>query len=372
MQYRFLKDVPVSILGFGCMRLPTRHDEPLGMPHIEKSIKMIRHGIDSGINYLDSSKLYTHGLNEKIVGMVIRDGYRDRVKIATKLPPRKYNSTNEAERIFQEQRNDLDVDRIDVYLLHSLNAGLWDHLKKINILSWLEEKRRSGQIAFAGFSFHDSLDVFKDILDSFDWDLCQIQYNYIGENFQAGRAGLEYAASKGIPVVVMEPLFGGALANPPKPVAALFDENGMNPVDLALRWIWDRHEVLCVLSGMSDIRQVDENIAVARNIGVPALTDTERKILEDAKRLYFQTVNVPCTACAYCMPCTIGIDIPSLFDLYNRSAIEINWARGMYDNVDPHRRADACIGCGSCSSKCPQGIDIEAMLRSAHDVLRRP
>ena len=359
----------VAPLGFGAMRLPTRGseaevDEPL-------TIAMIREAIDQGVNYVDTAYVYHGGNGEPAVGKALSDGYRQRVLLATKLPIWAVNDLADCDRIFDEQLQRLQTDRIDLYLLHCLQKRFWDKARSIGVLEWMERLRAQGRIGHIGFSFHDSYEVFVEIVNAFDWGFCQIQYNYVNERVQAGTQGLKYAFGAGLGVIVMEPLFGGALADPPPQVRALWTaaETRRSPVDLALSWLWDKPEVSLVLSGMNAPEQLRENIEIARRAGVAALTKAELDLIARARREYDKLATTPCTKCGYCLPCPQGVNIPFNIELYNNATVFSGrpavLSRNLYQMLPEAERAAACANCGQCVERCPQQIDIPEALRLA-------
>lgn len=353
----------VSILGFGTMRLPVRggNDADVDVP---EAVRMIRHAVDRGVNYVDSAFLYHGGNSEKIVGRALRDGYREKVLVATKLPVWSVGKVSDADRIFAEQLERLGTRRIDFYLMHSLSKTTWDKVRGLRLLEWAERKRSAGALRHLGFSFHDSFEVFREVADGHDWSFCQIQYNLVNEDVQAGTRGLEYAARKGLGVIVMEPLFGGTLAHPPEAVRPLW--GGARPADVLLRWVWARPEVSVVLSGMSAFRQVEENLESAGR-GGPWLTAEERGVLERIRRAYAGLAPIPCTKCGYCRPCPHGVDIPFNFELYNDAAVHggntVTLCRNLYQALPEERRASACRECRECEEKCPQRIPVAEELK---------
>lgn len=374
MLYRTLgkTNEKVSALGFGCMRLPiidgdvTKIDE-------EKAIEMIRHAIDEGVNYVDTAYPY-HGTgmarggeSEPFVGRALKDGYREKVNLATKLPSWLIQTREDMDKYLNEQLERLQTDKIDFYLVHALTKGVWENLKKLGIDEFLNSAIKDGRIRYAGFSFHDDLDVFKEIVDYYDWSFCQIQYNYLDENFQAGKEGLKYAADKGLGVVIMEPLRGGKLAqNLPEEVANAFGkaEIKRSTVEWALRWVWNHPEVSVVLSGMSVMEHVTENLRIA-NVAIPnSLTENELEIMDNVKKAYSERTKVNCTACQYCMPCPAGVNIPKNFTLYNQYHMlvtpesEGELKRHYNVFVNASEKPDKCVECGKCESHCPQGIKI--------------
>jgi len=359
----------VSILGFGAMRLPVRGgveadvDEP-------KAVEIIRHAIDQGVNYVDTAYVYHGGNSEKVVGRALRDGYRKKVFVATKLPVWSVQKIADADQILDEQLQRLETDRIDMYLLHCLMKESWPRMRDLGILKWAERKRAEGRIGHLGFSFHDAVEVFEGIVDGYDWSFCQIQYNLMNEKVQAGTRGLEYAAKRGLGVVVMEPLFGGTLAKPPEKIQALWSADGrpLRPADAALRWVWARPEVSLVLSGMTTLEQVKENLGTAGRTGASWLDDAERRAVARVQEAYGGLSPVPCTKCGYCMPCPSGVDIPLNFELFNSAAVyggnAASLARNLFYAAPEAQRATACQECGACEEKCPQQIPIMEKLKA--------
>ncbi|MBI9100732.1 MAG: aldo/keto reductase, partial [Spirochaetaceae bacterium] len=310
----------VSALGYGIMRMPVL-DRETGAIDEEESIKMIRKGIDLGINYIDTAYPYHGGKSENLVASALRGGYRDKVKVATKLPSWLIETKSDLDKYFNEQLERLESDSVDFYLLHALNEKNWQKLKDVDIFSWLEEKKRQGQIQYGGFSFHDELPLFKEIIDSYDkWDFCQVQYNFMDRNYQAGEEGVIYAAERGLGIIVMEPLKGGQLAYKyPDSVQKIWDKSDhfAGPVERALAWLWDQEYVSVVLSGMSAMEHVIDNTEIADRFEINSLSPKEKELYDQAADAYRALSPVPCTTCRYCMPCPFGVDIPGNFDLYN-------------------------------------------------------
>jgi len=358
-------DVLVSMLGIGAMRLPLT---PEGAIDETRAIELIEAGLDRGINYIDTAYVYNDGASEQIVGDVLQRGWRDKVYVATKMPVWELERPGDQARLFHTQLERLRVDQIDFYLLHSPNARYWQHALRSDSLAWLDAEKRRGRIRFAGFSFHDDFDVFKTIVDAYDWDFCQIQYNYAQHDIQAGTRGLQYAHSKGLGVAIMEPLFGGFLTGPQMPPGAsqLFEENGVNPVAGALRWIWNQPEPAVVLSGMSEKYQVKENLRIVETADGGVLTERERQVLEQVCRYMRENVPIPCSKCGYCLKsCPVGIKIPVVVDLYNKHLLvnrKHTLQPALYRGMLPSEKASACIRCGACKKHCPQSIDIPAWL----------
>jgi predicted aldo/keto reductase-like oxidoreductase len=378
MQYRkFGKhNLEVSALGFGCMRLPVFNGDDSNINE-EESIKMIRHAIDNGINYIDTAYPYHKGQSEVLVGKALKDGYRERVMLATKSPVWLVKTFEDFHKYLDEQLEKLQTDHIDMYLLHALGKDRWDQLVKLDVFRFLKEAVDSGKVRYVGFSFHDELPVFKEILNSYDWDFTQIQYNYMDTEYQAGKEGLELAASKGIAVVIMEPLKGGKLAKtPPEEVSAIWDEASVkrSPADWALRWIWNHEEVTLLLSGMGEMPQVSENIKIAEDSLPNSMTQEELKLVKEVEKKYNELIKVNCTGCNYCMPCPFGVNIPRNFTLLNAASMYNEHAvnSGKYNDVAFEKdRASACKECGICETKCPQNLPIRSHLKETHAVLGR-
>lgn len=359
----------LSALGFGAMRLPTR----FGRVDEARAIRQIRSAIDSGVNYLDTAYPYHNGESEKILGKTLRDGYRERVKIADKLPHWAVKAREDMDRILDLQLRRLETDCIDYYLLQSLDAKSWQKLIKLDVFAFLEAARDAGKIGNIGFSFHGDRKTFREIVDAYDWTFCQIQYNFLDEENQAGREGLEYAAAKNIAVMIMEPLRGGMLAaGLPKDVQAIYDASGIarSPAEWALRWIWDHPEVTVVLSGMNDEAHIAENIRTCEDALPGSLSDAEHAVVDAAAASYKSRIRVPCTGCAYCMPCPFGVNIPQCFHFYNQYYMAGNrmLTRGFYIaqviGFDDHpANAAFCRNCGRCVAACPQGIAIPEELQ---------
>jgi len=358
----------VSILGFGTMRLPTRGGNEADVDEA-KSVEMIRHAIDRGVNYVDSAYVYHGGNSEGVLGRALRDGYREKVFVATKLPIWSVQKIGDADRLFDEQLKRLQTDRIDMYLLHCLMKASWPRMRDLGILKWAEKKRAEGRIRHFGFSFHDAYEVFTEIVDGYDWSFCQIQYNLMNEDVQAGTRGLEYAAAKGLGVVIMEPLFGGSLANPPDSIDALWGSAGraLRPADVALRWLWSKPGISVVLSGMTKLEQVKENLESAGQTGGDWLDAEERAVIARVQKAYEGLSPIPCSKCGYCMPCPNGVDIPVNFELYNNAVVykgnATTLSRNLYNSMPESRRAAACKECGECEEKCPQQIPITEKMK---------
>jgi hypothetical protein len=368
MQYRnFGKlDWKVSALGFGCMRLPCA-DGKRGSADIDEAeaIRMLRRAIDAGVNYVDTAYPYHEGKSELLVGKALKDGYREKVRLATKLPTWMVEGPQDFDRFLNEQLAKLQTDHIDFYLIHSLNKGFWRNVVvKHDLLREAERAMADGRIGHLGFSFHDNYESFAEIVNGSDlWSFCQIQYNYMDIENQAGTRGLKLAAEKGLAVVVMEPLMGGRLADPPPAIAETLaqDPARRSPAQLAFEWVWDQPEVSVVLSGMSTMEQVVENLRFADEAGVGKLSAAEQELLARVREQYKARITIPCTQCGYCMPCPNGLNIPVNFDFFNYAHTydDVGAARFRYKFVlKEEQRAGACIACGICEELCPQQIPI--------------
>jgi len=365
----------LSILGYGCLRYSkkgTAIDQ-------EKAEREMAAAVEAGVNYFDTA--YTYGGSEACLGKFLAKGYRDKVKIATKLPHYYIKAEGDMERYFKEQLERLQTDHVEYYLMHMLNdIAAWERLTELGIQDWIAEKKQSGQIGNIGFSFHGGANQFKKIIDAYDWDFCQIQYNYMDEHTQAGTEGLKYAAAKGIPVIIMEPLRGGRLVNAlPKAAKAIFAsaEPHRSPAEWGLRWIWNHPEVTVVLSGMNDIAQVEENVRIASDATADALTEKDLEIFEKVKKSINQHMKVPCTGCGYCMPCPHGVDIPTCFAAYNTRYTD-SFYSGMKAYImcttlktNP-TNASKCRQCGKCEKHCPQSIAIRQELKQVAKKMENP
>jgi len=376
---RYLKfgklDWEASALGFGAMRLPLTDRNPANVDEPE-SIRMIRYAIDHGVNYVDTAYLYHEGRGEPTVGRALQHGYREKVKLATKLPFWLISSFKDCDRILNEQLERLQTDKIDFYLLHGMNKEWWPRLRDLGVLRWAEGAMAAGHIGYLGFSFHDDFEVFKEIVDGYDnWTLCQIQYNYMDIAHQAGIQGLKYAAEKGLAVVIMEPLRGGQLGKePPAEVAKLWAsaQRKRTPAEWALQWVWNHPEVSLVLSGMTAMEHVVENVAIANRSGPGTLTKDDLSLIDRVREAYRKLSPVPCTNCGYCMPCPQGVQIPHIFELYNDAIIYNDRYNPRFTylmQLQDGQRADQCAECKECMVICPQHIDIPKWLQKAHALL---
>ncbi len=367
MKHRRLGKGDVSVLGFGCMRLPVL-DGDNSKINEEEAIKQIRYGIDNGIDYIDTAYNY-HGENsELVVAKALADGYREKVSLATKLPSWLVHSREDMDMLLDKQLKKLNTDHIDYYMIHAINRARWENYKKHNVFDFFEKALADGRVKNIGFSFHDNLDLFKEIIDSYNWDFCQIQLNYMDENFQAGVEGLKYAGEKGIGVIIMEPLRGGGLTNNiPKEALDIFDkaETKRSPAGWALQYLWNYPEVKLVLSGMGNMDHIKDNIEEACKSGENILTDNDKKVISDVKDVFLKKTLVNCTGCKYCMPCPAGVNIPYIFELYNIYGMFNDLETSKFDYgayLTDKEKADNCIKCGKCEMACPQNIKIRDML----------
>ncbi|KPL22808.1 MAG: aldo/keto reductase [Anaerolineae bacterium SM23_84] len=361
-----------SALGFGCMRLPTTSKEPADIDEPE-AMRMVRYAIDHGVNYIDTAYPYHGEKSEPFVGRVLKDGYREKVRVATKLPCWLVKSTEDFDKYLNEQLKRLQIDHIDFYLLHALNKGNWPKMRDLGVLPWAEGAIADGRIGYLGFSFHDKYDVFREIVDAYDWTFCQIQYNYMDITKQAGTEGLQYAASKGLAVVIMEPLLGGRLARPPAQIQAVWDSAAQKrtAADCALQWVWNQPEVSLVLSGMSAMQHVEENVASADASGIGTLSEGELALVARVRDKYNELCPIPCTKCGYCMPCPSGVDIPRVIEKFNNGVMhdDAEGVRREYTWIPEEARADKCTQCQECEELCPQQIPVSEWMVHIHEVL---
>lgn len=362
----------LSCLGFGAMRLPVNED---GTINETLAIAQMRRAIDRGVNYLDTAWPYHGGQSELVVGKALKDGYREKVKIADKLPPWAVKTREDMDLILDKQLEKLGVETIDYYLLHALEGDSWDRLQSLGVIDFLEQAKAAGKIENIGFSFHGTSEEFIRIIDGYDWVFCQIQYNFLDTQNQAGTAGLNYAASKEIGVMVMEPLRGGNLSRPEAPpaVQAIWEtaKTQRTPVEWALRWVWHCPEVTVVLSGMNEDEHIEQNLAIAAQAEADSLTEAELALVAKVADKYRQLMPVECTGCQYCMPCPAGVNIPSCFELYNTAKMfeePQERTQFVYAVMNGGVRgnktyASQCIECGECLEHCPQHIEIPERLK---------
>lgn len=371
----------LSILGFGAMRLPTRSN---GSIDEEKATQMVRYAINNGVNYVDTAWPYHMGQSEPFLACALADGYREKVKIATKMPQWMVKSHVDMDHFLNAQLQKLNTDHIDYYLVHSLVGSSWKTIRDLGVAEFLDKAKADGRIVNAGFSYHGSGEDFKDVVDGYDWDFCQIQYNFLDENIQAGTKGLEYAASRGLGVVIMEPLRGGNLADPvPSEVIDIWNEAEIkrSPVQWAFRWVWNHPEITVVLSGMSEPNQVEENLKAAEDGFANSLNNKELKLVEKVADKYRELMKINCTGCRYCMPCPQGVDIPACFETYNnlfmfggKDRLMMMYAAklgGILRGAD-RNFASQCVQCGQCLNLCPQNLPISGMLEKVAEEFEGP
>jgi predicted aldo/keto reductase-like oxidoreductase len=376
MQYRLDKyGNKISALGFGCMRFT----QSGGKIDLDKAEKEIMAAYNAGVNYYDTAYIY-NGSEVALGEILARNNIRQKVNIATKLPHYLVKKSDSIEEYFTEQLTRLQTDYVDYYLMHMLtDIATWNRIVDLGIKEWIAEKKASGAIKQIGFSYHGNSDMFIKLIDAYDWDFCQIQYNYMDEHSQAGRTGLQYAASKGIPVVIMEPLRGGKLANIPESAAQIMSEYPVQKTApaWAFSWLWNQPEVTCVLSGMNSLEMVEENVQTASEVEPGSLSDADLEMINRVLLEINKRTKVGCTGCRYCMPCPQGVDIPGSFAAYNRKYSEGYIAAEKEYLMTTALRADAtcaskCIGCGKCEKHCPQHIEIRKELKNVRKSLEGP
>ncbi|MBT9176976.1 MAG: General stress protein 69 [Firmicutes bacterium] len=376
MQYRPFGQLGfnVSTLGFGCMRLPLLEATPSAHGNVAEEARideplataMLRFAIDQGVNYVDTAYNYHGGQSEWVVGRALANGYREKVKLATKLPCWLAKEPADFDRLLDEQLRKLNVSHVDFYLLHALRGESWKKVKALGVLDFLTRAVADGRIKYPAFSIHDEFPVFKEILDAYAWAMCQIQLNYMDEDYQVGLGGLQYAGHKGVPVVIMEPLRGGKLAQePPEKVKQVWKQakKKRTPAEWAFRWVCDFPETTVVLSGMSTMEQVRENLKIFDGCKPPCLDLQEGFLVDKVKQIYRQRMAIGCTQCGYCMPCPANVNIPHILDLYNDYAMFGSPAGAFRD-------AAQCVQCGKCEAECPQHLPIIKALREAHQALQ--
>ena len=364
----------ISQLGYGCMRFTKKG----GSADYEKAEAEVLRAIELGVNYFDTAYIYPG--NEECLGKILANNHvREKINIATKLPQYMIKTKAAIDKTFEEELRRLRTDYIDYYLMHMFtDIKEWENIKALGIEDWIAEHKANGSIRQIGFSYHGDTDMFLKILDAYDWDFCQIQYNYMDEHSQAGRKGLMAAAKKGIPVIIMEPLRGGKLVNqlPEEALTLMKDsERAYSAAEWGLRWLWDQPEVTCILSGMNSMEMVEENIRIASEVEAGQFTDSDFELIENVKNIIRQKEKVGCTGCRYCMPCPKGVDIPGIFHYYNLTALQkkssarFEFARNLGIRQEPVF-ASQCIGCGKCEMHCPQHINIREKLKEADRELR--
>lgn len=371
----------VSILGFGCMRLPLNPPEvpgdeaDTGNINETEATRMIRYAIDNGVNYIDTAYPYHKGNSEYVVGKALKDGYREKVKLATKLPVWKLETKEDFDKVLDEQLKKLDTEYIDVYLMHALNKSRWDIIKKLDVPNSLRKAIEAGKVKHAGFSFHEDMDFFPIILESFDWSMCQVQFNYMED--RKWEEQLRRVHEKGIAVVVMEPLLGGKLANnPPEAVKKVWQESGIDrsPVEWAFKWVYNHPEVTLALSGMSSMEQVKDSLRIANNSFANELSEKELQVVDKARDTYNSLLRIKCTGCEYCQPCPNNVSIPQIFTFYNNAAAYNTHKQSAKDYkalMDSSRDASLCVECRKCEEACPQKLPIIEHLKEAHAALSK-
>ena len=367
------KGAPISQLGFGCMRFTKKG----GSIDFDKTEKEVLRAIELGVNYLDTAYIYPG--SEECLGKILeKNNLRTQVNVATKLPQYMMRQPGQIDKTFNEELTRLRTNYIDYYLMHMFtDYAEWENLVKLGIEDWIAEHKANGSIRNIGFSYHGDTDMFLKILNAYDWDFCQIQYNYLDENSQAGRRGLEAAYEKGIPVIIMEPLRGGKLVNLPDAARKLLkeDSHGYTPAELGLRWLWNQPGVTCVLSGMNSMDMVEENIKIASSATVGSFDEEDMQVVEGVKEIFREREKVGCTGCRYCMPCPRGVDIPGNFYYYNlmymenKTSARFSYAQAMGLRLEPGF-ASQCVECGKCEKHCPQHLPIREKLKEADKALR--
>ncbi|MGI6777008.1 MAG: aldo/keto reductase [Acetivibrionales bacterium] len=366
----------VSRFGMGCMRFP-KIKSGNGEEVIDEQevIKMVRYAIDNGVNYFDTA--YTYAGSELVLGKALKDGYREKAIIATKLPVWKAKNYKDYEKLLDEELQRLQVDCIDIYLLHNLTQTYWESVKELDGIRFINEAKKQGKIRYKGFSIHGDFELFKEIIDANDWDMCQIQLNILDIKHQVGLEGLRYAASKGLPVVIMEPLRGGTLVQGiPEQVKSIWNKAKVkrSPAEWCFRWLYNIPEVTVILSGVSSMEQLRENIRIFENAQANVMSSEETELIDEVRNIYESMANVRCTGCKYCMPCPEGVEIPEIFKLYNdmKTLNQSGHCSTLYEYMilDSGKGADRCVECGSCETQCPQEIKIIQKLKEAHLALK--
>ena len=378
MHYRKFgkSDYESSILGFGAMRFPLAGGPGSNQTEIDEveAIKMIRYSIDHGVNYIDTAYPYHGGKSEGLVAKALKDGYREKVKVATKLPTWLINSYEDCEKYLDEQLARLEMDYVDYYLMHAMNKDRWSKMLEVDGLSFLKEALKKGKIKNTGFSFHEDIRFFRTILDAFEWDMCQVQFNYMESSEWVEE--IQYAASKGVAVVVMEPLLGGKLASRiPSDIQQIWNEaeQRKDPVEWAFRWIADHPEVKLILSGMSTMDQVIQNVDLCDRCLPESLSRNDKETINRVREAYTKKLKIKCTACEYCMPCPQGVVIPTLLSLYNNVHMynTLEESKGFYSRIVQGKKdASLCVECGICEDQCPQKLEIIKSLKDVDVKLR--
>ena len=375
MKYRNFGKLGIqgSAFGLGCMRFNGAASGDSIIDE-EKAISLIRRAIDGGVTYIDTAYVYLDRTSEIIVGKALQDGYREKVTIATKMPAEHVHNRAEMEALLEEELKKLQTDHIDFYLMHGINKERWEYFKSIGAPEFFTDMKKAGKIRFKCFSFHAPYEEFEYILKDYDWDMCQIQYNFMNENYQAGTKGLELAGSLGIPVVIMEGLLGGRLAKAPANVQALYDAFPVkrSPVEWGFRWLSNHPEIATVLSGCNEPEQIDDNLRIFDTVGPGIMSEDELALMKDVREAYVSRTKIGCTGCRYCMPCPNGVNIPGIFAAWNDISLyetdpSKHW--GLQEVLKKKEGQDNCVGCGACEAACPQQLSIIEKLREAWESL---
>ena len=376
MKYRDFGKLGIkgSAFGLGCMRFNGAASGDSVIDE-QKAISLIRRAIDGGVTYIDTAYVYLDRTSEIVVGKALRDGYRDRATIATKMPMEYVHNRAEMEALLAEELNKLQTDHIDFYLMHGINREKWEYFKSIGAPEFFEDMKKAGKIRFKCFSFHGQYDEFEYIIQDYDWDMVQIQYNFMDVNNQAGTKGLELAGRLGIPVVIMEGLLGGRLAKAPENVQALYDAFPVKrtPVEWAFRWLCNHPQIATVLSGCNEAEQIDDNLRIFDTVQPGIMSAEELKLMDDVRAAYLARTRIGCTGCRYCMPCPNGVNIPGTFSVWNNVSLygidpKDDWGYRMMR--DKGETPDRCVACGACEAACPQHLDIIQSLKTAWSELR--
>lgn len=363
----------VSTIGFGCMRFEVLEDDNSKIDE-PVAIKLVRDAIDMGVNYLDTAYPYHGGNSERVVAKIMKDGYREKVHIATKLPSWAIEKPEDMDRYLNEQLEKLEIDQIDFYLIHALDKERWANLTKLGLLEWMDKIQSDGRVKHVGFSFHDDLETFKKIVDGYDWAFTQIQLNIIDEHHQQGIEGMYYARERGLGIIIMEPLRGGALADAKSIPQEILDIYGdVSPVEWAMKYMMNFEEVDLILSGMNSIDQVIQNVEISKRAEAGSMSEAELLVIDKAQKIYNDRILVNCTKCQYCMPCPHGVDIPENFRVYNESnMLDLERSQFSYANFfDEAKKAHNCIECGICEPMCPQHISIIEELKNVTKTLSK-
>ena len=370
-----LKGQKISRLGFGCMRFKT-FDNDNGKIDKKLASKLLLEAINEGLTYIDTAYPYHNKMSEKFVGEFLEENnMREKIKLATKLPCWLINTKDDFYKIFEEQLDNLRTSYFDFYLLHSLDIKRFRQMVDLGVFDFLDELKEKGLVRNIGFSFHDEYEAFEEIIKAYPWDFCQIQLNYLDINLQAGMKGYNLAKNMGIPIIVMEPVKGGRLANPPAEIKELIDDfSDLSPAQLALKFVLNLENVMTVLSGMNDINQVRENLKMANKVEINKLSEKEKSFYQKAREIYKTKEKIACTSCEYCLPCTVEINIPKVFALWNNAFLYNEYEKSkkafeeyLIDGVSP----DSCIECGKCENICPQNLEIIKGLREANEFLTK-